>query len=304
MMASLPIPQLEDLTRERELVAEMLRRSRLTLLYGEAVAESRRCSGASVHRKARTSRCCSTLGTGRCFHACGIGCTRPCALAWVERPWDRRPNRPCSPRTCVVWRARLGVRFIVVFDQFEHYLIQSPTDEGVASFAEEFIRAANSPVGRGEFSALTSRGGQVSAGPFPAEHSGLYDSWIRLPPRRERRVLTGKLKTPSASGPSRRAFPNSASGFEGRIQPAADAGERFGSSTAGSRSSTGRRGSREANEVAQAPPSVAPIPSSVAAISSTVPEPPDIAEIPPSRRGSSKTKTPPRRSTSRRSATD
>ena len=242
MTASLPIPDLEDLTRERELVAEMLRRSRLTLLYGEA-----HCGKTTLLRSV-----CSQEGADiAVLFDSWYRPLLPRLRDWMHAALCARLGRETvgpPPESCLftenvrVWRARLGVRFLVVFDQFEHFLIQSPTDEGVNAFAEEFIRAASSPVDGVHFLLSLREEEKFRLVRFQRSIPGLYDSWIRLATTARNANLTRHPENFAHLGLRATRFSSPARCVRRPIHPTADSVEHFGCSTAGSRSSTGRGG--------------------------------------------------------------
>jgi hypothetical protein len=185
MTASLPIPHLEGLTRERELVAEMLRRSRLLLLYGAAG-----CGKTTLLRSVCSQEGSDIAVLFDSWHRPLL----PRLRDWMHATLCARLGRETvgpPPASCSItenvraWRGRLGVRFLVVFDQFEHFLMQSPADEGVAAFAEEFIRAASAPVDGIHFLLSLREEDKFGLVRFQRSIPGLYDSWIRLPPQRD-----------------------------------------------------------------------------------------------------------------------
>jgi hypothetical protein len=275
MMASLPIPDLEDLTRERELVAEMLRRSRLILLYGEAG-----CGKTTLLRSVCSQESSDIAVLFDSWHRPLLPRLRDWMHATLCARLGRETVGPPPESSSFTenvrgWRKRLGVRFLVVFDQFEHYLIQSPTDEGVSAFAAEFIRAAGSPVDGVHFLLSLREEDKFRLVRFQRSIPGLYDSWIRLPPRRITPVSPRTLKASASS---------SIWAFAPRVPQATPADSEAASSlprTPPNVSAIPPRVREAPPIVEEALPRVAEASPSDAATPPSVPEP-DSSEIPPS----------------------
>lgn len=160
--------------REAQLLAELLRSSRVTVLCGEAGADTATLLQASVlpllHRRAG-DRCLShddgsreaPVPDRRCQNGREPGAEVAVLFdAWGDAPLSELQAKlasalglpsmgtvppPASLRASLMaWNEALGVRFLIVLDRFERFLAAPPDDPGVVEFSDEFVRAVNEPA--------------------------------------------------------------------------------------------------------------------------------------------------------------
>jgi hypothetical protein len=173
---------------EAELLAGLLRTTRLTLLLGAAGSGK------------------TTLLTGGVMPALGSGPDGARQFVIVFDTWQQAPLAalgaqiqdalaakpgavPCPPLSersmtdyLTAWSGRLGISFLIIFDQFEQYLAAPMSQEGVAAFADQFIQAANQPGLPVNFLLSLREDAEPLLARFQDRIPGLYNACVRLPP--------------------------------------------------------------------------------------------------------------------------
>jgi TRAP-type uncharacterized transport system substrate-binding protein len=158
--------------REAQLLADMLRISRLTVLYGAAGAGKTALLTSGVLpllRRRATDRKLPPPSERRVvvpFPHCRRIDRKTGELAVLFDTWDGLPlpqltaalagalpsgRTPLAaplldlPDCLTLWGRQLGLRFLVLFDHFEQFLTASAGRPGIAEFREEFARALIDP---------------------------------------------------------------------------------------------------------------------------------------------------------------
>jgi TRAP-type uncharacterized transport system substrate-binding protein len=162
----------ESRVREAELLADMLRISRLTVLYGaEGIGKTALLTSGVLPllRRRVTDRKLPQPSESRVvvpFPHCRRNARKQGELAVLFDSWDSLPlpqltaalayalppgRTPLAapllelPDCLTLWARQLGVRFLVLLDQFEQLLTAPAARPGIAEFRDEFARALADP---------------------------------------------------------------------------------------------------------------------------------------------------------------
>ncbi len=164
--------------RERQIITDNLQASRLTLIYGESgVGKTSVLRAGVVHTLRRDAR----EAQRRRLEAERVGTPddeidKPRFVVVEFATWrndplvglpaaietsvrliygDRTPDPPPPTRRLddllQGWAERLGADLLIIFDQFEEYLLYHARSDGEGTFAAELIRAVNAPDLRANF---------------------------------------------------------------------------------------------------------------------------------------------------------
>ena len=213
MTASSPSVEVSWHARDREafLIAQLLRDSRLTVLYGDAGAGKttllktgvlpllRRRVGDRKLLKSGESRVVVPFPDRR-----GIGSPDQCA-AEVAICFDRWTGAPLAalqaqlfsalPIGCArmaspvrpladplaAWSKELRVRFLIIFDRFDEYLAAPLDRAGIREFADQFALVVSEPLLPANF-LISLRDEKLLLERFQQRIAGLGNASLRLPP--------------------------------------------------------------------------------------------------------------------------
>jgi hypothetical protein len=158
------------------MLANLLRSSRLTLLFGEAGAGKTGLLQHEVlpllhqHQEMAVLFNANTTDPLTALHE-GIDQTL--------RVKPRIPRPSLADR--LTWlRENKQVRLLILLDNFDHYLKADPDDEGTALFVCELKEAMNSPQPLAHFFMAVRDESQPLLAPWRAEVTGFGDRWIRI----------------------------------------------------------------------------------------------------------------------------
>jgi TRAP-type uncharacterized transport system substrate-binding protein len=197
--------------REAHLLAGLLRMSRLTLLYGEPGSGKttllrsgvmpllrRRGIDRLVDRpkQARVvvpfpdrrahSRATGSVAEVAFYFDAWQGPPLPALRARIAQILSATGAKFSAPGlslidTISLGTASLGARFLFIFDRFEEYLSAPPHGEGVAEFADEFVRAVSHPSLPANFLVSMRDEAEPTMTRFRSRISGYEDACLRLP---------------------------------------------------------------------------------------------------------------------------
>jgi hypothetical protein len=201
-IASLAVLPADPRDQEVRLLVDLVRLSRLTLLYAEAGADKSAVLRSTVLPLLRDA---------------ASGQTEAAVLfdSWYEAPLAAliaqmeevvgasiplaRNVAPSSPRTLSAllesWEKNFGVTFIVILDRFEQYLSARSDSPATGEFEEEFVAAVNDRTLRTHFLLSLDEDAAPLLARLRERIPGLGDARVRLP----------RLSTVGAAAPSMRA---------------------------------------------------------------------------------------------------
>jgi len=201
----------ESRVREAQLLADMLRISRLTVLYGASSSGKTTLLTTGVLpllRRRATDRKPAQAGEPRVVipfpHCRRTDSAARAEVALFFDEWDGLPVMrlstwllsalpdgagsqlgapfPSLAENLALWSRELGVRFLILLDQFEQFLTASRKRPGVAEFDEEFARVLGDPRIPVNFLVSVREDAEPLMERLRATMTGLGDASLRLYP--------------------------------------------------------------------------------------------------------------------------
>jgi hypothetical protein len=176
--------------REVTLLVDLVRLSRLTLLYAEAGADKSAVLRSSVMPLLQRG-----AGTGHTELAVLFDKWNEAPLlaliSHIEdtiraaAPGARLENSPhdagALSAALAGWQKTLGITFVIIFDRFEQYLSAAPDLPEIRKFEEEFVAAVNDRALRANFLLALEEEAAPLLGRLRQRIPGLGDARVRLP---------------------------------------------------------------------------------------------------------------------------
>jgi hypothetical protein len=151
---AMPAPNSSSRERKAELLAEILRESRVTVLCGAAGAGKsqflRSCLVPWLNRSEANTRTTEVVvlfdsGNEAPFPALRDTTHQSLVLVFGRKSVGPLPKSCSFVDNLLAWQGWLGVKLLIIFDQFERYLLAPSERPGKAAFSEELLRAVNLP---------------------------------------------------------------------------------------------------------------------------------------------------------------
>jgi hypothetical protein len=204
-------PQWEPRELEAQLLAGLLRLSRISVLYGAVGAGKTTLlfTGVLPLLQRRDDDKLGSIGQAVRFARFPERRRRNVDSAQVElaiffHEWNEQPLAALRKQICAAlsiehaeaepkraladdlatWSKEFGVRFLIVLDAFEHYLNARPDRQGIEKFAREFSQAVNTSQLGAHFLISVRDDAELLLDRFRTRIAGFDNSSFRLPPPR------------------------------------------------------------------------------------------------------------------------